>query len=335
MIRIGILSPSEIAKRRFLPALTQLKEFKFVGLAYANQEEWTGSNEEIIEKEREKSRSIVESYGAKLFDSYVKLIKSDEIDAVYIPLPPALHYYWAKEALLAGKHVLVEKPATISSSQTQELIHIAKTKKLALHENYMFIYHEQIKTINEIVESGKIGDLRLLRLTFGFPRREANDFRYNKNLGGGALLDCGGYPLRYASELLGATTKLVYANSNYIKDFEVDIFGSAVLVNEDNKTAQIAFGMDNSYKCDVEIWGSKGSIFTGRIFTAPTGFVPEATLKIGNEEKTIKLPSDDTFKKSIQTFYQCIEDEDTREINYSKIIQQAKLIQSFMDKANI
>ena len=121
----------------------------------------------------------------------------------------------------------------------------------------MFAFHNQLKEIAQIIERGEIGDVRLYRISFGFPQRAVNDFRYNKELGGGALIDAGGYTIKYAAMLLGETAHITAAQMNYTDEFEVDIYGSATLVNQDGATAQIAFGMDNSYKCELEVWGSK------------------------------------------------------------------------------
>lgn len=333
MIRIGIICPSDIALRRFLPALSLIPDFKFVGVAIADKSEWEGANDDIISNEENKAKDIIEQFGGKLFKSYKSLINSNETDAIYLPLPPSLHYNWGKQALSAGKHILLEKPATTSLEHTSKIIELAKSKHLAVHENYMFAFHNQLKAINDVIKSGEIGDVRLYRISFGFPRRASNDFRYNKALGGGALLDAGGYTIKYASLLLGESAKIVQAQSNFIDEFKVDIAGSAVMVNEKSITAQIAFGMDNSYKCDLEVWGSKGSLFSGRVLTAPPEFVPELIVKIGNETKTHKLPADDAFKKSILHFKQCIEDEATRINNYKTIIKQAQLVNQFTKKA--
>lgn len=337
MIRIGIISPSQIAFKRFLPALKKLYNFKYVGIAIANVEEWyndsLGNNKSnfknILKAEKEKAYLFVDTYGGKVFESYSNMIKSEEIDAIYLPLPPALHYKWAQLAIKSGKHVLVEKPSTISLKDTTDLILLAEKKNIALHENYMFVFHEQLNSINKIIKSGKIGNIRLYKLAFGFPRRSENDFRYNKRLGGGALLDCGGYTLKYASMLLGEGAKIVCAQSNYIDEFDVDIFGSATLVNDNNITAQVSFGMDNSYKCDLEVWGSLGYFATGRVFTALESFSPKATIIIGENKETIDLPPDDTFKKSIINFYQCIKDREFRKSNYEEIVKQSELLESF------
>lgn len=333
MIKIGIIGPSEIALRRFLPALCKSSDFKFIGIATANISEWEGANDDVINKEIEKAKIFTKQYGGKIFESYSSIIESEDVDSIYLPLPPALHYKWAKLTLLAGKHILIEKPATTSYKETSELISIARKRDLAVHENYMFAFHNQLAAINDIITRGEIGDVRLYRISFGFPRRASSDFRYNKQLGGGALLDCGGYTIKYASMLLGETAKIFYAQSNYDDGFDVDIFGSAALINEHGMTAQIAFGMDSSYKCDLEVWGSKGCLVTGRVLTAPDGFVPEVSLKIGNEIEVRELPVDDAFMKSIQKFKECIEHNSTRNNNYKVIKKQSALVAEFITKA--
>jgi hypothetical protein len=335
MKRIGIICPSEIAFRRFLPALKEAACFEYAGVAIASKEEFVGATDEILAKERAKAQTFVDNYGGKIYEGYSTLIHSDEVDAVYLPLPPGLHYQWAKEAVAAGKHILVEKPCTISLATTKALLKAAQEKGLAAHENYMFAFHDQLKVINDIVKSGEIGDVRLYRVSFGFPMRAQNDFRYNKALGGGALLDCGGYTLKYASILLGPTAKIKYAQSNNIDGFGVDMYGSAALVNDKGTTVQVAFGMDHNYKCELEVWGSKGTLYTNRILTAPAGLVPEVTIRKGNEEEKRNLPADDAFKKSILHFCHCIEDKAAREENYNTLLRQAQLVESFKEMAGL
>ncbi len=329
MKRIGIICPSEIAFRRFLPALKEAGCFDYAGVAIARKEEFVGATDEILAKERAKAQTFMDNYGGKIYEGYSTLIHSDEVDAIYLPLPPGIHYKWAKKALVAGKHILVEKPCTTALADTEELMKEADEKGLAAHENYMFAFHDQLEAIDDIVKSGEIGDVRLYRIAFGFPMRAQNDFRYNKALGGGALLDCGGYTMKYASILLGPTAQLKYAQSNNIEGFNVDMYGSAALVNDEGVTAQVAFGMDHNYKCEVEVWCSKGTLYTNRILTAPTGLVPEVIIRKGNEEEKRNLPADDAFKKSILHFCHCIEDASIRKANYLTLLRQAKLVEDF------
>lgn len=344
MIRIGIICPSEIAFRRFLPALKLVKNIQFAGIGVASAEEWYGEgvsydeeNENArLERELQKAQSFIDAWGGgKIIKGYKNLISSNEIDAVYLPLPPALHFKWAKLTLEYGKHVFVEKPSTTDVADTNVLIDIARRHNLALHENYMFVYHNQLKALNDIVASGEIGDVRLYRITFGFPRRAQNDFRYNKVLGGGALIDAGGYTIKYASYLLGDSAKLTTALLNYLPEFEVDMFGSATMVNDKGVTAQLAFGMDNDYKCEIEIWGSKGTITSNRILTAPAGFEPEFTIKKNQDYEVRKLPVDDAFRKSIERFEECICDSNKREDEYMLVGTEASLLTEFKKMAGV
>ena len=118
MIRIGIICPSEIAFRRFLPSLKLAEGFEYVGVAIASKEEFVGATDEILAKERQKAQTFVDNYGGKIFEGYSTMISSDEIDAIYLPLPPALHFKWAEKALLNNKHVFVEKPSTTCLKDT-------------------------------------------------------------------------------------------------------------------------------------------------------------------------------------------------------------------------
>ena len=338
-IRIGVICPSEIAYRRFLPSLMKVKGVEFGGVAIASPIEWFGdlskvSNSEITtqqERELEKAKTFVDSYGGKIYKSYTEICTSSDVDAIYLPLPPALHFRWAKLALINNKHALVEKPFTINLIDTEELISLAKANKLAIHEDYMFVYHNQIQAINDIIESGEIGKVRHYRIQFGFPKRAANDFRYNKALGGGALLDAGGYTIKYASLLLGETAHLTTASTKYEDEWEVDIFGSATMVNNEGVVAQLSFGMDNNYKCMLEAWGSEGTLTTGRVLTAPDGFEPDVIIRKGNEDEVRKLPSDEAFVKSIQRFVECINCDDVRTENYIIIERQAKFVENFIE----
>lgn len=339
-MKIGVICQSEIALRRFMPALQLVDGFEFVGLGVCTKNERFGEADiiettakAVLDVEYEKSQQFISQYGGKIFEGYETIVRSDEIEAIYIPLPPALHYKWAKLALECGKHVLVEKPSTLSEEDSRTLAELAEYKGLALHENYMFNFHNQLDAIEDIIRSGVIGDIRLYSIRFGFPMRAANDFRYNKDLGGGALIDAGGYTIKYAARLLGDSAKIRYAQMNGIDGYEVDIYGSAALVNADGVTAQISFGMDNNYKCELEAWGSKGCLTTERVLTAPVGFVPTVTIRKGNADEQRILPEDDAFKKSIEHFKICIKDEAIRKKNYNIIVKQAHMVDCFRQKA--
>jgi predicted dehydrogenase len=334
---MGVLSPSDIASRRFMPALAKVKGVEFAGIATADPTERIAREpvpesclkvcDHIQTKSSVKADAFIRGYGGKLYTSYSALINDPEIDAVYIPLPPALHYSWGKGALNANKHVFMEKPFTVQLKDTVELLALAKKKGLTVTENYMFAYHAQVETLLDVVRQGTLGEIRIIRIDFGFPFRGADDFRYNKDLGGGALLDCGGYTLRLANILLDSNVRVMAVSLNTTEGFGVDVHGSVTLQSDDGKVAQIAFGMDNEYRCTLDIWGSRGSLLSDRILTAPVGFIPRATITVKGESEVIELPEDDSFMKSIENFILCIKDEEKRKKAYQDVFDQSRLVE--------
>jgi predicted dehydrogenase len=317
-MKIAILGTSDIAVRRFLPALAKDKSFEYIGTA---------------SRDADKADNFAAQHGGRAFRGYEAALAAADVEAVYLPLPPALHYEWAKKALAAGKHVMLEKPSTASAAHTADLVAAAEKKGLSLTENYMFVYHNQLSYLRQAIESGSIGTVRHIRINFGFPRRPEGDFRYSKELGGGALLDCGGYCIRLAWELLGKTTRITASALQYDEQSGVDIFGGITLENDEKIVVQAAFGMDNSYKCELEIWGSSGCIHAPRIFTAPPEFEAEVVLTAGNNRCVKKIPPDDQFLKSIQHFKKCVENEELRQTALSNLNIQATLVEQALNHA--
>lgn len=317
-MRIGILGAADIAYRRFLPALQKCPDISYAGVA---------------SRTPEKVERFAEAFGGQTYASYDALLADESIDAVYVPLPPALHYQWGKEVLESGKHLLMEKPFTATLEDTAELLALAEERGLAVHENYMFLYHRQLAKIKELIASGTLGELRLIRAAFGFPKRAADDFRYQKALGGGTLLDCGGYPVRLALELLGERAQVTQAKLCQPPGYEVDLYGSAVLENEDGLCAQISFGMDNSYKCELELWGSQACLSANRIFTAPSNLIPEINLGTQTGTKKFILKEDDSFYRSVSFFKQTIIHPNIRNATQTMIAKQAEIVEKIRELA--
>lgn len=336
-MRIAVLCPSEIAYRRFMPALSLVPFFEYAGVGTATPEEHlvglsaTEPSEGDIkdsQTQRERARAFKDEFAGTIYDSYAAVLADPTVDAVYVPLPPALHYPWAKRALESGKHVLLEKPFTTGLETTNELIELAGSKDLAVHENYMFAFHSQVDWVRQTIASGTLGDVRMIRIDFGFPFRGKNDFRYSRELGGGALLDCGGYTLKLAAMLLGPSARVVAAHLNRGRDLEVDLYGNAALENDEGLVAQVSFGMDNDYRCNIDVWGSEASLLSGRILTAPAGLEPTMVIRRNGDEEVTTLPADDSFRKSIEHFARCVQDRGARQARCEEIVHQAKLVEA-------
>lgn len=314
----GIIGSADIAYRRFLPALKLADGAKYIGVA-------TRKFEDAIK--------FVDAYGGKIFVGYEKMVENPDVTSVYIPLPPALHYIWGMRCLNNGKNVFMEKPCTTNLTDTLKLVDRARQKHLVLYENYMFMYHKQLLQIKKMLwEQNVLGNIRLVRINFSFPRRSENDFRYKKELGGGALLDCGGYTVRLAMEILGKDISVETAKLNYVKGFDVDMFGTATLQNKEGCIAQLAFGMDNGYKCEVEIIGQKGWIRAPRIFTAPCDYETEVLANIDNSSIVISVGKDDQFWNAINVYNELVVDENKREKVYEDLVCVAEVVEEIRMK---
>lgn len=309
-MRLGILGTADIAYRRFLPAL------KSSDLEYAG----------VASRTPEKGLRFQETYGGKVYDSYDALLEDETIDAVYVPLPPGLHAQWGAKVLDAGKHLFLEKPFTTSYADTKRLLQQAKAKGLIAFENYMFLHHSQFATLRKWIDSGELGILRQVRTSFTFPFRGENDFRYDAHLGGGALFDCGGYPLLLASELLGESIELCWAGAYFDEKYGIDTGGSAVFRNKDGITAHIFYGIDDTYRCEVELWGNKSSLKTDRIFTAPDNLAPVFHLNSTEGSRELQLQADDQVKNSLKYFSELFDHSEEHERNNQRILRQSQLI---------
>jgi len=336
-IRIGVLGPADIAMRKMIPAILKCDNLEYAGVAVA----YSGERSELSESDVDdsiseasllKAERFVENFGGIVFRGYRNMLMSDAIDAVYIALPPALHHRWAKLALECGKHVLLEKPFTTKAEHTEELVSMAESKGLVISENFAFIYHAQIEKIREIVSSGELGEVRLIRSNFGFPFRGESDFRYQKALGGGALYDCGCYTIRMMN-LLGEDLQISDCRLFSKDGFDVDIYGEISAVAGNRIPIQLSFGMDQQYNCELEIWGSKGFLRSPRIYTAPADQNIELILAVGSDRSTIEIPADDQFRNSASFFAEMIRVESKKARMYTDIRGQSELVEQCMRMA--
>ena len=314
-LNIGVLGTSNIAKKYILDTLFSIDTLYNI----------TG----IASRTIENSKDLAAKYNATAYGDYESLIEEDSLDAIYIPLPNSLHYEWVKKSLNKGLHVIVEKSLACNLKDVQELVQLAKEKKLVLIENFQFIHHNQIKVIKSILEKNVLGEIRSFRASFGFPPfSDKNNIRYNKQLGGGALLDAAAYPIKISQVLLGNDLFVASSSLSYNDDFDVDIWGSGYLKQKSSKiTSHIAFGFDNFYENSIEIWGSEGKLYTNRIFTAPPNFATEIILNTNKEGKEIiEIEPDNHFINAFNDFYKKTINSDELECDYNNILNQSRLL---------
>ena len=320
-VNIAVIGGAKIADRSILPAIRGLSElYELVGVACRDQE---------------KAIQFATRHETKPFSDYEALLDSKPLDAVYIPLPNAMHGEWIRKALERGLHVLVEKSLTCSYEETLRLNRFAEKMGLALVENFQFRFHSQLAAINKVLSDGVIGEIRCIRSSFGFPPfPDQENIRYQSELGGGALLDAGAYPIKISQYFLGNDLTVAAANLVYDLNKKVDIWGGAYLKQRYGECfAEIAFGFDNFYQCNLEIWGSKGKVYTHRIFTAPPNLAPELILETASGTETLKLKADHSFENMLRHFHMLVKNKQGMSTEYEQNVSQARLIDELRSKA--
>lgn len=186
-MNIGILSTSSIAPR-FIAAVREEGSFEIVALS-----------SRTLEKAREKADAwnISKAYG-----SHEDLLADKDVDIVYISAVNAAHYQWAKAALLAGKHVICEKPCTTTQVQTRELFAMAKEKGLFLMEAQKMLFLPAVLAVKEAIDSGKLGQVCMAEFNHSF-YGSYNNWMYDASAGGGPLLSSAIYVVELLQFLFG------------------------------------------------------------------------------------------------------------------------------------
>ncbi len=316
-LRIGVLGCANIAKRSVIPAMLEIDGLELVAVASRTEH---------------KANEYAQLFNCEAIVGYQNLLDRGDIDVIYMPLPTGLHEEWVIKALQAGKHVHIEKSLAMDYDSAMRMVDMARDKGLLIMENFMFLYHGQHQFVKDIIAKGEIGELRCFRSSFGFPPLPEDNFRYNRELGGGALLDAAAYTVRASQLFLGNDLWVEAATLNNNKS-EVDIYGGAYLKSEQGHFAEVAFGFDNFYQCNYEIWGSKGKITAHRSFTPGSNFKPVITIEKQGEIENHEIEAENHFINILKEFIRCVNEKDF-ESKYEEILNQARLLHGLRKKAS-
>lgn len=274
--------------------------------------------------------ALTAQIGGAAVSDYSALLGRTDVDAIYLPLPSGLHGRWARQALQAGKHVLVEKPLATSLAEARSLVALAQARDRQLCENFAFLEHRQHAQILDLLDRGAIGDLRTVTAEFAIPPLPAGDIRYQRNLGGGALLDTGVYPLRTATMLLGQGLQVVGSAGEPPPVGGVDLAGAALLVAPNGVTVSISFGFVHAYRSTYSLWGSGGRLTLDRAYTPPPELRPTATLQTADGASVLRLDCDDQFRGRLRRFVAAVGNPAERPFD-DEIIEQARLVSAVAD----
>jgi predicted dehydrogenase len=246
-LRLGILGCANIA-RQFARDVAPSRKVQLVAVA---------------SRDAAKAAAFAADFGiGRSHGSYDALLADDQVDAIYNPLPNSLHAPWSIAAVRQGKHVLCEKPLALNRAEAQAMFDAARLHGVMLLEAYPYWFQPQTGDLVRLLQGGAIGPVRSVQASFGFNlQNAAGNIRLNPELGGGALLDAGSYPLSLIRLVMGDAPQRVRAEVR-MADSGVDIGTTATLLWDDGRRAQMACAMDVGLHRRALIAGTAGSIET-------------------------------------------------------------------------
>ncbi|CCV04340.1 conserved hypothetical protein [Mesorhizobium metallidurans STM 2683] len=251
-IRWGILGPGSIAKS-FAGGVAQSRTGTLVALGARNPGK----------------AGLAETFpGTRILDAYEALLADPDVDAVYISIPHPGHAEWAIKAAEAGKHVLCEKPLALTAFEADAMVHAARKAGTFLGEAFMYRLHPQTLKLVDLVQSGAIGEIRMIKSSFGFamPGFMPEHRLYANDLAGGGILDVGGYPVSMVRLIAGVAAGMPFAEPDkvvgtaHLGQSGVDEWASALLHFPGGIVAEVSCSISLDQDNMLRILGTKGSI---------------------------------------------------------------------------
>jgi D-xylose 1-dehydrogenase (NADP+, D-xylono-1,5-lactone-forming) len=229
--------------------------------------------------------------------SYEALLADPEIDVVYIPLPNGAHAEWAIRAARAGKHVLCEKPLAVTVEEVDAIGAAARDASVTVAEAFMYRHHPQTARVGELVASGVLGRVRLVRGSFSFTLTRPKDPRLEPGLGGGALWDVGCYPLSFARFVLGREP-LEAMGAMHEGPTGVDLTFAAQLRFPDDVLVQFDCSFEAPFRTVMEVVGETASIMVTQPFKPGPG--AQVLLIKGDTTEAIEVPGADLYSGEVE-----------------------------------
>jgi predicted dehydrogenase len=253
-VKWGVLGVASIAVRKVIPAM-------HVG-------EWSEVSA-IASRDLSKAQQAAQTLAIpKAYGSYEALLADPEIEAIYNPLPNHLHVPWSIKAAEAGKHVLCEKPVSLSVAEAKTLLAARDRAGVKIGEAFMVKTHPQWLRTRDLIRSARIGELRAIVGVFSYFNRDAANVRNVPEWGGGGMMDIGCYPITTSRFVFGEEPKRVAGLIERDPEFKTDRLASAIL---DFPSGQAVFACSTQMVAyqRMQFLGTKGRIEIEIPFNAP------------------------------------------------------------------
>ena len=317
-IRWGVLGYARIARTELIPAIRRAAHSEFFALA---------SRDEA--KLAEVSAKFPDV--ARLHRTYDELLRDPEVDAVYIPLPNALHREWTIKAAEHGKHVLCEKPVALTAAEAHAMVAACAAHGVTLMEAFMYRYTDRTRQVLDVLRSGLLGEIKHLSSTFRFLLSNPASIKLKPELGGGALYDVGCYPVNFIGMVVdeitrGAppgTTQPGSVSVECVRENGVDVNFSALMKYSSGVVAAVTCGFNAHKRVFSQITGTAGVLEIPDTFFDPAGVL---TLTVGEERREIPVAASDRYRLEVEDFADAILEKRAPRVGLAETLRNAEVI---------
>ena len=313
-IRWGVLSTANIAQQQLIPAIGRADNAELVAISSRGSQ----------------VHPVASKLGIpRAYESYEELLNDSDIEAVYIPLPNHLHKEWVFKAAKQGKHILCEKPVALTTLEAEEMVEVCRESNVKFMEAFMYQLHPQHKRVKEIISSGEIGDIKLIKSSHSFYLQSRVDkFRMDKTMGGGSLYDVGCYSIHAIRYLLDSEPVSVHCFAELDPETGVDMSTFGYLNMGGGVRAMFDCSFDMTGRNEYEVIGTKGTI------KVPFAFRPDNNGGVG---KVITQVADivreeniygDLYRLEVEHFCDVIQTNGDPEITGLSTINNMRVIEA-------
>jgi predicted dehydrogenase len=318
-VRWGILSTANIGVEKVIPGMQQGEYCEITAIA---------------SRDLGKAQAAAEQLGIpKAYGSYEELLADPQVEAVYNPLPNHLHVPWSIKVIEAGKHVLVEKPIGLTSSEGQELVDAAKAHpKLKVMEAFMYRHHPQWQRAKQLVSEGKIGELRTIQTFFSYFLLDPDNVRNKADIGGGGLMDIGCYCISLSRFIFDVEPERVCGIVEYDPVMKVDRLASAMMdFGRGTSTFTCATQLVPYQR--VNIFGTEGRVEIEIPFNAPPDRPCKMWHQHGDEIEEILVDICDQYTIQGDLFSQAVLNDTEVPTPLEDAVANMKVIEAIIQSA--
>jgi predicted dehydrogenase len=322
-VKWGVLGVASIAVRRVIPAMHAGEYSEILGIA---------------SRDRQKAEEAASKLGVpKAYGSYEELLADPEIEAIYNPLPNHLHVLWSIKAAEAGKHVLCEKPISVTVAEAKTLLATRDRTGVKMGEAFMVKTHPQWLRTRELIRTGKIGELRAITGAFSYFNRDPANVRNVAEWGGGGMLDIGCYPITMSRFIFGEEPTQAVGLIERDREFKTDWLAS-VMLNFPSGQATFTCSTQMVAYQRMQFFGTKGRIEMEIPFNAPADrptriFLDEGSDVFGSGVTTETFPICNQYTIQGDLFSRAVRGEGDVPVSIEDAIRNMAVIEAVFRSA--